>query len=255
MALDVARGLRLILVAQLAMAGVLVAADGLGALSGLFTPSAPLPTGPVSPGDQTREYRPDRTLPTLRRPDAPPGLELPQTFSDRLEFEEREIEGLGNVLLLSGTIGEGDAARFAAHLAERATPPARIALHSPGGIVMEALEIGRRIRADGLDTVVPSGAYCLSSCPYILAAGPDRAVGQGGVVGVHQHYYEQPKFLPVVMAVEGIQFGQGETLEYLLEMGIAPALMVFSLKTPPEQIYALVEEELLDTRLATEILP
>ncbi len=71
---------------------------------------------------------------------------------------------------------------------------------------------------------------------------------------MHQHYYEQPRMIPVVFAVEGIQKGQGETMQHLIEMGIDPALMLYSLNTPPDQIYALVSDELIQTRLATQMI-
>ena len=54
--------------------------------------------------------------------------------------------------------------------------------------------------------------------------------------------------------MERVQLGQGQTLDYLIEMGIDPGLMRYSLNTPPTDIYLLVEQELLDTRLATEMI-
>lgn len=82
----------------------------------------------------------------------------------------------------------------------------------------------------------------------------DRIVSLNAVVGMHQHYYEQPRYIPAVFAVEDIQSGQGETMEYLMDMGIEPSLMLYSLKTPPDEIYALVESELVETRIATKII-
>lgn len=43
-------------------------------------------------------------------------------------------------------------------------------------------------------------------------------------------------------------------MEYLTEMGVNPSLMIYSLKTTPEQIYALIEEELTETRITTEVI-
>jgi hypothetical protein len=40
---------------------------------------------------------------------------------------------------------------------------------------------------------------------------------------------------------------------YLIEMGIDPGVMVYGLMTPPNDIYVLVESELLNSRLATEV--
>ena len=164
------------------------------------------------------------------------------------------IKGIGKVLLISGQIEEGDSVRFENYLSDMQTVPDLIALHSPGGMVFEALSIGRTIRDQELSTSVLTGAFCMSSCPYVLAGGVERSVSLNGVVGLHQHYYEQPRYMPVVFAIEEIQAGQGETMEYLIEMGVDSSLMLYSLKTPPDQIYALVESELTETRIATEII-
>ena len=48
--------------------------------------------------------------------------------------------------------------------------------------------------------------------------------------------------------------GQGETMQHLIDMGIDPGVMVHSLKTPPEEIYVLMEDELLESKLATKML-
>jgi len=247
-------GIRVVLLAQLVMAGLLVASDLVTQFPATFRENVELPTGPVLPGDQRREYRNDRSVPNLVELEEPADLTMPDQFPNRLSFTQHEIEGMGKILLLSGEIENGDATRFSNFLSEMKEKPDVVALHSPGGIVFEALKIGNLIREKELSTVVLASAYCMSSCPYILAGGVNRAVSLHGIVGLHQHYYEQPKYIPVIFAVESIQIGQGETMEYLIGMGVDPSLMVYSLKTPPEQIYALVEKELIETRLATEII-
>jgi hypothetical protein len=63
-----------------------------------------------------------------------------------------------------------------------------------------------------------------------------------------------PRYLPVYFAVEDIQQNQGRTMVHLIEMGVDPGLMVYSLATPPDEIYVLVEEELMASRLATRLL-
>jgi hypothetical protein len=59
--------------------------------------------------------------------------------------------------------------------------------------------------------------------------------------------------MPVFLAVEGIQRGQGRTMQHLIEMGVDPGVMIHSLTTPPNDIYVLVENELLESRMATEV--
>lgn len=252
--LDPRKGLRYVLLGQLVLAGILLGVDMLAHMPMPFRDRVALPTGPVSPGDQRREYRTQRTDPGLLTIDGPIDLPVPENFPNRLDFSESDVEGIGKVLLVAGEIQEGDALRFRNHLSEMVTPPDAVALHSPGGLVFEALEIGREMRARTLSSAVLAGAYCMSSCPYILAGGAERIVSRRAIVGLHQHYYDQPKYLPVVFAVENIQSGQGITMEYLIDMGVDPSLMIYSLQTPPDQIYALVEEELTQTRIATDVV-
>lgn len=247
-------GLTCALIAQVMLAVFLVAADvDLRWLQRLGSQDA-LPSGPASPGDQVRKYDPSRTSPDFTERTNLPGLELSVDMPMQLEFKTVDLEDFGQVLLLNGPVEPGDAKRFEAFIASLEAPPKIAALNSPGGVVDEALSIGRSLREIAAETVLLPGMTCLSSCPYILAAGVERRVSRKASVGLHQHYYEAPGYMPVFLAVEGIQYGQGQTLEYLVEMGIDAGLMIYSLNTPPEEIYLLVEDELLGTQLATEVV-
>jgi len=172
----------------------------------------------------------------------------------RLEFTEHEIADVGLVLLLNGAIEPGDADRLGAYLESSAEAKIPVALNSPGGLVDEALAIGRMIRERELATMVLSGMICSSSCPYILAGGTERSVSRRGAVGLHQHYYLGPGYVPAYFAVEDIQRNQSRTMQYLIGMGIDPGVMVHSLNTPPDDIYVLVDEELLASALATAVV-
>jgi hypothetical protein len=213
-----------------------------------------VPTEPVSPGDQTRPYAP-ASVPAHgpgRPVDSP--IVLPQALPVGLTFTEQETADYGRVLLVAGSIEAGDALRFLSHVENLDEPPRTVALHSPGGRVAEAQRIGRFIREQGLSTLIVPDAACLSSCPYMLAGGVERTVSRTAWVGLHQHYHDERTILPAFLAVQGIQDGQGDTLAYLGEMGIDPLILVHVLKTPPDDIYLLVEEELLDYGLATEVV-
>lgn len=241
--------IRIILGVQLIVAMLMMITDVEARFEspGLF--QEPRKTGPVVPGDQRRRYEPVRTAPSyLESPD----IEMPAEFPDRLEFEVVQLGQMGPALLLQGAIEAGDSVRFDVYLNELQDAPRFIALNSPGGVVAEALSIGRLIKEHQLDTVVSNGMVCVSSCPYIFAAGNQRLAFAGGALGLHQHYYETPGVLPAFWAVENIQHGQGMTMAYLIEMGVDPGLMLYSLNTPPDDIYILVKTELLETRLATE---
>lgn len=249
----VGRGLKWALIAQAVVAVCVVLAD----LDARWLPRLgggdDLQTGPVSPGDQVRRYDPVRTRPGFTNTPNRPDIALPDEMPDRLQFDVIDDAEAGQVLLITGAIDVGDDGRLAAFLASEDSALDTIALHSPGGIVAEALLIGRRLKAAGVDTMMLPGMVCLSACPYILAAGETRRVSREAAVGLHQHYYDTPGYLPAFLAVEDIQHGQGQTMAYLIEIGIDPGLMLYSLNTPPDEIYLLVEEELLATGLATDV--
>jgi hypothetical protein len=252
--MTIRQGVRWALVTQVALAGFLLLSEvDLGWLDPR-PPREELNTRPAAPGDQVRRYEPSRPLPGFIAPALPPGVRIPDNMPSRLEFTTQTIEDFGEVLLVHGPIEPGDAERLASHVAGLAQMPEVVALNSPGGVVSEALLMGQELRERELNTIVLPGMACLSACPYILAAGTERRVSRTAAVGLHQHYYETPGYMPVFLAVEGIQYGQGQTLAYLIEMGVDPSLMVYSLFTPPQEIYVLLEEELLDTRLATEVV-
>ena len=199
-----------------------------------FGPKAPSLTEPIRPGDQTRRYRQDR---------APaPGRPMPTTpLPDRLVLTVVEA---GAAALLEGAITAGDAQRIAKQIDALEPAPARVILNSPGGSVRDALELGRHLRAAGLNTALRDGDVCYSACPYLLAAGVNRAIPDGASVGVHQHYFGESTILPAFVALEDIQRGQGEVMTYLDEMGIDPLVMRHALVTPPDEIYVLLPEEL-----------
>lgn len=245
--------LRLCLVAQVGLGAALVADD---VYSGILlepgaTPIETTPTVPIRPGDQSRPWRP-AAVPGRKdrrtRLDAP--ILLPDELPRRLEFTVQETTEHGRVLLLTGAVRAGDAIRFESQLESMAEPPAAVAFHSPGGNVAEAQRIGRLIRGAGLATLISPDGACVSACPYMLAGGKTRMVSKEGWVGLHQHYFKE-SILPAFLAVKNVQVGQGETMAYLDEMGIDPMILTHALKTPPEDVYFLVEEELLRYRMAT----
>ncbi|WYK06986.1 hypothetical protein DWF04_019590 [Cereibacter sphaeroides f. sp. denitrificans] len=230
------RAIWAMLILQVGIGAALIGMD-------LARPAPPSPADLFAPASvpQMRPYRPDL------RP--APGTDGPQMrpMPARLEFG-----GEGARVTLTGQIAAGDAARFAALLEERGERPEVVALDSSGGVVSEALLIGRRIRALGAATEVGAGAVCLSACPYLLAGGVERRVAEGGLVGVHQHYFGENSLLPAFLAVEDVQRGQAEVMRYLDEMGVDPRLMMHGMETPAREIYMLDAARLAELRLSTE---
>lgn len=230
----VARVLMGILIFQLGLGGLLILGDMQGLRLPSFGPDAPRLTEPVRPGDQRRTFRPDRDRPVIH-PVRDPG-ELPK----RLVLTAVD----GTTYRLEGGIDAGDATRLIALIDAADPTPETLILQSPGGSVSDALELGRHMRAKGINTQMLAGEYCYSACPYLLAAGVTRNIDADASVGVHQHYFGQNTLLPAAFAVEDIQRGQGEVMIYLNDMGIDPLIMQHALSTPPDEIYVLVPDEL-----------
>ena len=231
----VARTLAAVLIFQVGIGILLVLGDIRSAPFSLpfSSPQAPRLSEPVRPGDQRRTYDPARDRPTVQ-PSRDAG-ELPDRLT--LTYEDATWR-------LEGTIEDGDAQRLMPQITEADPKIETLVLQSPGGSVRDALDLGRHLRAAGIATSVLSGEICYSACPYLLAGGATRDIDPDASVGVHQHYFGENSLLPAFVAVEDIQRGQGEVMDYLSEMGIDPLVMRHALATPPDEIYVLLPEEL-----------
>ncbi len=245
------RAMVAILAFQLGMAAVLAGTDLISAIPRLFSGvSAPNLDAPVGPGDQMRRLRPgDLPARTPRDTDRDTPIPNPGDMPRRLRFSVT-----GDTALLTGQIAPGDATGFAEWL--DAEPPfTTIRLHSPGGSVQDALAIGAALREANLATTMEPGDICLSACPYILASGTTRTVSDDAMVGVHQHYFGENTALPAFLANEDIQFGQAAVMAHLDAMGVDVRVMQHALSTPPEAIYVLLPEELIDYRIVFDGAP
>ena len=244
------RMLRWIFGLQLVFAAVLLGSDLMRVIPQMAFPStAPAITQPLGPGDQTRRYDPARIDPRPARPGTRP---IPTTtdMPSRLDFVDTVWQGEPTITL-TGQIAPGDADRLTEFLEAVDPAPTQAFLNSPGGSVQDAVAMGRALRDLGVATRMSASDICLSACPYLLAAGTTRAVEDGALVGVHQHYFGENTALPAFMAVSDIQRGQGDVMEYLSDMGIDPLIMRPALATPPDEIYLLTPEEMQTYRLTT----
>ena len=232
-----------ILVFQVSRTGPLILGNlGLGPTLPGGVPARPGLEEPVRPREKIRRYAPCTR----------PGSEAPEDARPmpvRLVFEE-VAEG---VVRLRGEIAEADGAATTRAFAGHGAAPDLVLLDCPGGVVGEALTLGRHLRRLGVATGVESDAMCMSACPYLLAAGTERRVATSALVGVHQHYFRENKILAAFVVAEDIQRGQGEVMRYPVQMGVAPVVMRPALLPPPDEIYILEPTELTAHRLATGI--
>lgn len=186
---------------------------------------------PVRPGDQRRV--------PYRRSD--PRLTAAMTF---------DLVGDGRLLAV-GTIQPGSAKTFAAEIEKRGGYVKTIVLHSPGGSVQDALEMGRLIRGKNFATEVENGHYCASSCPLVFAGGVERRAGDKAAIGVHQVTAVGRDGATPASGAESVQRVSAECQRYLRDMGIDPLVWVHAMETPAAELFVFKPDELLSLKLAT----
>ena len=183
-----------------------------------------------------------------------PNLSLPAEVTTGLEFKIVRLDEIGTGVLASGSIEVGDYKKFVSFLKDNQLEDiSYVALNSPGGTVSEAILLGEEIRMRKLTTLLSSGAFCFSSCPYVMAGGVKRVFSEHSLLGVHQHYYEDNFYLPIFFAVKSVQSGQALTFQHLKKMGINTDVMEHILSTPPDEIYIFTARELSKYQFSTEI--
>jgi len=157
-------------------------------------------------------------------------------------------------LIATGTIRPGTAKIFAAEIEKRGSYVKSVVLHSPGGSVSDAIEMGRLIRQKQFTTEVESGRYCASSCPLVFAGGVERRAGESAAIGVHQvtALVASDTAPTALNGMDGIERMSAECQKYLLEMGIDPMVWVHAMETPRDQLFYFTFDEMLKLRLATE---
>jgi hypothetical protein len=151
-----------------------------------------------------------------------------------------------------GTIGAGTAKTFADEIAKRGSYVKTIVLHSPGGSVADALEMGRLIRQKGFNTAVETGRYCASSCPLLFAGGVERYAGDKAMVGVHQVFSIPQVGVAAADSSETVQRVAAECQRYLRDMGVDLEVWMRAMETPRDALYYFKQDELFSLKLATQ---
>jgi hypothetical protein len=136
-----------------------------------------------------------------------------------------------------GTIGPGTAKTFADEIAKRGSYVKTIVLHSPGGSVSDALEMGRLIRQNGFNTAVETGRYCASSCPLLFAGVVERYAGEKAVLGVHQVFSIPQIGVAASDGSEAVQRVAAECQRYLRDMGVDLEVWMRAMETPRDALY------------------
>jgi hypothetical protein len=164
------------------------------------------------------------------------------------------VRGYGNdEVVLEGKIEAGDCRKLGDFVHQKGGR--RVYLASPGGNVLEAMEIGRLVRALKLETVVPgklasdylrergkpiddlrerraaqhklkdykANFMCASSCFFVFVAGVFRSSDIGdAILGIHRPYLSEDelKALSSDQAITTARQGRTIVESYLKEMGV-----------------------------------
>lgn len=234
-------------------------------LPGDVTTLPVIPEGPTTwrveprprPGDQRQPFEPG-SRPRGREgavPQLPEGLgPLPPHQGQAMAFTLVEAADGTVYAVASGVFAAGTAEAFRRFDEANERRIEVVVFDSPGGLVHEAIALGRHLRERGLAALVPEEGLCASACPLAFAGGRERIAHPAAWVGVHRAYLDPA-------ASEGDRqtgIGEGQQLaalclEYLAEMEIDPAAWIPALSTPWSQVYFYTREELLETRLATSV--
>lgn len=182
-------------------------------------------------------------------PQAPPvePESSPEVLRQPMRFELLP----GGILKAEGSIDPGAADRFTDEIAARGEYVKAVSLNSPGGSVDDALAMSKLIREKGLNTLVATKALCASSCPLILAGGVAREAEKDAIVGVHQVFNAGQNKPSAEQAMSGAQSTTARIARHLDEMGINSGLWINALETPPDRLYYLTPEEMVDFKLTT----
>ena len=99
------------------------------------------------------------------------------------------VDTFPNVIFLLGEIQNGDSLEFRKAL--RSHPINLVVLASPGGSVVEGLQIAGIIHDQSISTYIPINSTCASACSYVFFAGANRLAE--GALAVHQFFSGSPK--------------------------------------------------------------
>ena len=155
-------------------------------------------------------------------------------------------------VIVTGTIERGDAKRFKDFWDENAYDSFRfiVSLDSPGGSLMDGIEIGQFIRKNGAHTEVRRysaevagqyyreerpGAECYSACALAFMGGVEREVANDGKIGFHQFYGGSST--SATEAMETTQYISAFLAGYLRDMGAKPELFERLSGTSPDNMF------------------
>ncbi len=163
----------------------------------------------------------------------------PMTFKDGGAVPDH-----GHVIYATGQIVADTAAKFAAFLKSANVQSGTVVeLHSPGGVLIQGMQMGESIRNASLRTAVgqaqpsnqsttlvalataqPTKGVCASACSFAFLGGVHRSVPNGSLYGVHAADLDTKSLAGTDLLFLGQQLAALMSA-YLQEMDIDPGLL------------------------------
>jgi len=215
--------------------------------------SDPGPMARPAPSDHIRPYLP-RSQPVTRDGGKPKLPGLPNDY-DEGALQKRLAFFLGDdgAVTALGRIEPGAAGDFERFMMENKGKVSSVVLHSPGGSVRDALELGTFIREKKLETQVPTNGYCASSCPLVFASGVKRETSTDAWIGVHQVYTSSSTVGTIHDGLAEAQQISATCQQYLIDMGVDGQVWTHAMRTPKQKLYVFTPEQLIELKLATTV--
>ncbi|MXN67064.1 SH3 domain-containing protein [Stappia sp. GBMRC 2046] len=178
-------------------------------------------------------------------------LQIPVSSEVRANLRYKFVEFDGfRIALVTGAFEPSDRLETFARFIE-ARGVRVILFDSGGGNPYKAMEFGRYIRSTGLATTQVKEGECASACALAFMGGVIR-LAEPGSIGVHKSSFSGEFGINAHAAVSAIQELTAETISYMIEMGVDPALLQLALKYESNDIRYLSGSEMKRFRLITE---
>jgi hypothetical protein len=158
-------------------------------------------------------------------------LATPARAAEFIPYEKKPYDPKGQPgIYMKNVIRPGDDQKFIA-VAQNYKDRSILLLDSPGGHVMEAMNIGRWVRQQRWKTILADGASCTSGCALVWIAGVSRQLNRyfGDRIGLHSARTQDGKRADNANEL---------VVAYLKEMGAPKEFIDLWLKAEPwEMIY------------------
>lgn len=184
-------------------------------------------------------------VPDSASPKSAEGMSFSLATDKADQFAQITVRGELDIYA-EGVIATGDTQRLLEFAREKRIEAARIVFNSPGGALIEGVQLGRAIRALGFNTAIGArpdaenkgSGICASACAYAFAGGVLRFISsEDDKLGLHQ--FSSPGGL----SEQDAQQVSGVLVAYLSQMGVdANAFALATTSDPTGMVWLGADE-------------